>query len=538
MKKLKVIIITSAKCIYTWQETVINDLKRSNYADIVLNITLKNEDELHRINKLPLILKSYIKIDSKLFNPSPYALSRAKSTDNPKDFPQLTLDNDLNIESLKSYESDIIINLTVIKVSKLLSTVTKYGLWFFSCGDLDGTPKRPFGIWEMINNKPYTSASLRFLSINSEFSKTIDSTNVCTDSLSFKRNINAILWQLPSLLKSNIELLAKNKELFVTKLNENTNLKTNKPTKVPFSPPSNLKTLGFALKLYLKKAIQVIQSIFYFNQWALIFLNIKDTQQNPYDLKQYTQILPPKDRFWADPFLIKYHNKTYLFIEEFIYANKLGHIAVMKIDENGSYTKPETILVKDYHLSYPFVFEDNNEFYMIPETSGNEDIQLYKAIDFPLKWKLEKTMMKNVVAVDTTIYKEDNVYWMFTNIKKHKGSSKHVELNVFSSNSLLTDIWKPHPLNPVIKDVKTARPAGKLFKIKNKLYRPSQNCSNHYGYGLNISEITELNATAFKEQIATSITPNWSKNISCTHSFNSVDTMYISDVKIKRSRFF
>jgi hypothetical protein len=175
---------------------------------------------------------------------------------------------------------------------------------------------------------------------------------------------------------------------------------------------------------------------------------------------------------------------------------------------------------------------------MIPETSGNEDIQLYKAIDFPLKWKLEKTMMKNVVAVDTTIYKEDNVYWMFTNIKKHKGSSKHVELNVFSSNSLLTDIWKPHPLNPVIKDVKTARPAGKLFKIKNKLYRPSQNCSNHYGYGLNISEITELNATAFKEQIATSITPNWSKNISCTHSFNSVDTMYISDVKIKRSRFF
>jgi len=92
-------------------------------------------------------------------------------------------------------------------------------------------------------------------------------------------------------------------------------------------------------------------------------------------------------------------------------------------------------------------------------------------------------------------------------------------------------------LNPIVTDIKTARPAGKLFNYNGKLYRPSQNCSNHYGYGLNISEITALNTNKFEEDLIFAIKPDWDKAINCTHSFNSAEQLYISDIKIKRKRF-
>ncbi len=55
-------------------------------------------------------------------------------------------------------------------------------------------------------------------------------------------------------------------------------------------------------------------------------------------------------------------------------------------------------------------------YYMIPESSAKKDIQLYAATDFPLKWELKKILMDDVVAVDTTIYKENDTYWMFINL--------------------------------------------------------------------------------------------------------------------------
>jgi|26BtaG_2_1085354.scaffolds.fasta_scaffold01111_5 hypothetical protein len=102
---------------------------------------------------------------------------------------------------------------------------------------------------------------------------------------------------------------------------------------------------------------------------------------------------------------------------------------------------------------------------MIPESSAKKDIQLYAATDFPLKWELKKILMDDVVAVDTTIYKENDTYWMFINLIMIKGGPKHVELFLFSLNKLISDQWKPQPLNPIVSDIKKSRPAGSLFKM-------------------------------------------------------------------------
>ncbi|NRD20145.1 hypothetical protein HNV08_08790 [Winogradskyella eckloniae] len=542
MKKLRIAIINYPLYIFDWQKAIINNLIDSNFSEIVLNLDFHEEmKELQNsTNAVPVFFKSYLKIDSKFFKPVPNALAKTDKSDKSdkiNNITTLSITKTIDIKSLEEYELDIILNLTELTLNNEIVDKAKYGVWFLNFCDLNYINKRPYGIWEMLEKRPEMTGVLRYIKTGMTYPKTIDQTFSCTDGLSYKRNLNDILWQSHFLVGNNIELLSKNEELFNKKLLTKSGIYPENEITVPFSPPSNTKMLKFAIALYAKKLFQVIKSKIYFNQWALIFLNNSNSNENPYDLKHYKKILPPKDRFWADPFLIKHNNKTYLFIEELIYKNKLGHLAVMEIDNEGNYSKPETILVKDYHLSYPFIFKEDDEFYMIPETSGNNDIQLYKATDFPLKWELQKVMMNNVVAVDTTLYKEHDTYWMFTNLKKHKGGSKHVELNLFYSKSLLADHWEPHSMNPIVTSVKTARPAGKLFIKNNKLYRPSQDCSSHYGYGLNISEITKLNPNNYEEKLVEAIKPNWDKSISCTHSFNSAEELYISDIKINRNRF-
>ena len=539
MKKLRIAIVIDSQNYFTWHNTLVSNLLNSEFVELVLKLDF--DDGIGQIknseNHLPLLWKSFLKLDSKLFASSNDALSPKVIHYELEHIDCISNNKNLTNDILNPYHLDLILNLTDIVTPKNLINSSKHGVWFLTHCDIDKINKRPFGIWEMLEKVPETVAVLRTLQKNTDLPKTIDKTSSCTDSLSYLRNVNDIYWQALSLIYTNIELLCTNEALFYKKIESHSFQFSNTNVSVTFQPPSNIKILKYGLSLYFKKIFQVVKSKFYIDQWALIFYNNKNNS-DPYSLKDYMKILPPKDRFWADPFLVKKDNTYYLFIEELIYKNKLGHLAVMTIDKDGNYSKPENILVKDYHLSYPNVFEDNGDYYMIPETSGNNDIQLYKCTEFPLKWELEKVLMKEVVAVDTTIYKENDMYWMFTNIKKVEGGSKHVELFLFSSKELNSDKWQPHPLNPIVSDIKKSRPAGAIFKKNNKLFRPSQNCSNYYGYGLNISEITKLDQTNFEEQIVKAIEPNWDKAIGSTHTFNMLDDLCISDISIRRNRFF
>ena len=533
-RKLKVAVIVDKRCFYNWHNTVLQHIKDSSHTELVVIV---NASQTKSSKKSPFLWKLFKGIDNKLFKPSPYALS---SIDFEKKVQNITIvdySEDSISKDIHDLELDVIIDFNASLSSIALAKSSKYGIWFLTNSDLNSGNKQPYGIWEMIHKKPKSVAVLRYLKDENVFPETIDETSSCTDLLSYKRNINSLLWQAHFLILNNLKLLATNEALFIEKLERHKTQYQNLPSEATFLPPKNATILAYALRLYGKKIKQQINSAFYFSQWAMIFLNAKGGK-NPYDLKSYTKILPPKDRFWADPFLIKENGKTYLFIEELIYKNKLGHLSVMEIRDDGTYTTPEKILVKDYHLSYPFVFKDNEEYYMIPETSGNKDIQLYKAKNFPLDWELKETLMRDLVAVDTTIYKDNDQYWMFTSQKNHKGASKNVELFLYSSNDLASTNWTPHPLNPVVRSVETARPAGAIFQKDGRLFRSSQICSRHYGYGLNIIEITKLSETDYQERIDLQILPNWDKSINATHTFNKVDDLYISDIKIKRSRIF
>ena len=175
---------------------------------------------------------------------------------------------------------------------------------------------------------------------------------------------------------------------------------------------------------------------------------------------------------------------------------------------------------------------------MIPESSASKTIQLYRAIKFPERWVLEKILMEDIDAADTTLFFFRQKWWLFTNIKESDGCTNWDELFLFYTNNPLNDKWQFHPQNPIISDVRKARPAGKIFQNDDAIYRPSQNSAGRYGYGLKMNRILKLSETEYEEIEVKSLQPDWDKNILGVHSFNKEKNLTVIDGKYRRLKYF
>jgi len=297
-------------------------------------------------------------------------------------------------------------------------------------------------------------------------------------------------------------------------------------------PSRKSKLLKFA-DILIHKIIRFYQKVFFLDQWYLMF----DLRENiSFSFHEFKEVIPPKDRFWADPHVIRADGHYFVFIEEYFYKNRKAHISVIEIDGHGNYHEPLRVLEKDYHLSYPFVFQWENHFYMVPESAENETIELYECTEFPHKWKFKMNLMENIKAVDTTLFQYQGKWWLFTGIAKGPGSSPLVELFLFFSNRLFTKEWTPHPLNPIIPDVTKARPAGRLFTTNDRIFRPSQDSSKTYGYGFYINEVQLLSETGYLETEWLSVRPDWNRKILGTHTYSNVGELTIIDVFTRRRK--
>ena len=273
----------------------------------------------------------------------------------------------------------------------------------------------------------------------------------------------------------------------------------------------------------------------YFNQWSLM-MNISDDLSTNFSI--FKKIIPPKDRFWADPFIVYKNEKYYVFFEEFVYSEKIGHISLIKIDKNGNHSKPETVIELPFHLSYPFIFEFQKNYYFIHASlsKNRASVDLFKCTNFPYKWEFYKELIPNTPLVDTTLFYHKNKWWLFACVANNDGTSLSENLVLYYSNSLLNDSWISHPQNPIISDISKARPAGNIFNMQNKKIRPSQNCSKYYGYGLCFNEIIKLTETEYEEKLIKSFEPKLNDGVTAMHTFNRKNNLTIIDVILRRPR--
>jgi hypothetical protein len=235
----------------------------------------------------------------------------------------------------------------------------------------------------------------------------------------------------------------------------------------------------------------------------------------------------PKDRFYADPFLVEKDGKTFLFFEDFRYGEGRAVISCCELDSDGLPGVPVEVLRRSYHLSYPLVFEDEGEMYMLPETRTNQTIELYRATSFPYTWTAEAVLFSDIHAVDATIQKINGKYWMFASVSNGRYSNCD-EVSLFFSDALRGP-WTPHPCNPLLSDVLLARPAGLLFYDQGRLIRPSQDCSKAYGYALVFSEVLKLSETEYEERTIGRLDPLSVKDNLANHTYNRTEQFEVID---------
>ncbi|NMW21262.1 MAG: hypothetical protein HKK67_06450 [Chlorobiaceae bacterium] len=207
-----------------------------------------------------------------------------------------------------------------------------------------------------------------------------------------------------------------------------------------------------------------------------------------------------KARFVADPFMIQNSSGYFLFFEVLNDKRDMGEIGYA-CSNNGVQWEYCRIIIKErFHLSYPYVFLHEGDYYMIPECMGSGGIQLYQAMNFPEGWKHTKTLVrrKGGVApfVDPSIIHYKSRWYLFS----YDGKSKN--LHLFSA-ATLTGQWNEHPKSPVIcNSPHYARPAGRVIINDDNIYRYAQDEVPNYGTKVWAFRILELTEENYREEPA------------------------------------
>ena len=198
----------------------------------------------------------------------------------------------------------------------------------------------------------------------------------------------------------------------------------------------------------------------------------------------------------ADPFLFIWNNRLFLFYEHLKKWYGKGRICMRYTDDLINWSEEIEILNEPFHLSFPFVFEDDGAVYMIPETGEDHSISLYKAVDDSLaKWKRVKKLIEGEIPwYDSVVLKKGSSYYLFTGHDNLKCQTQHL----FVSNNLLGP-YKEHPMSPIYNGRDGGRNAGSIIDHNGTYYRPVQMCIDSYGAQVSIMQIKCITPTDYQE---------------------------------------
>jgi len=168
---------------------------------------------------------------------------------------------------------------------------------------------------------------------------------------------------------------------------------------------------------------------------------------------------------------------------------------------------------------------------MIPETAAKGRVELWRAKILPGQWEFDRVLL-NTPHVDATLEFIDGRWWMFA-AGTEAGGDAWDDLYLYHAAEP-TGPWIAHPLNPVVTDVRSARPAGRLFRRGESWYRPAQDGSRSYGSAITIQKVVKLDDTCFEERAVTRLEPLWRSDLIGVHTINVSAGLTVLDARRRR----
>ncbi len=194
----------------------------------------------------------------------------------------------------------------------------------------------------------------------------------------------------------------------------------------------------------------------------------------------------------ADPFALWVDGTCYVFFEMLVRGQQNAVIAVASSNNLEHWQVKGIAIQESYHLSYPFVFEYAGQIYMMPESKSQRRVDLYRAVDFPMRWEKVGPLIHGRV-MDASLVEHEGRYWMFAGWHSYW-------MRLFYANSPLGP-WKAH-WQPIARlySKRDVRPGGRPVQVGRSLVRFAQDNRKHYGHQLRAMQIVKMNRLWFREQ--------------------------------------
>ena len=203
--------------------------------------------------------------------------------------------------------------------------------------------------------------------------------------------------------------------------------------------------------------------------------------------------------FVADPFLLRVGEMWHMFFEVYNFDTDRGEIAWATSPDGLIWEYQKIVLHESFHLSYPYVFEWQGEYFMIPETHQAESVRLYRARSFPSDWVCNDILLQGHRFNDSSIFFNRGRWWL---LSETNPALMHDTLRLYHAPDLRGP-WQEHPRSPIINgNPHIARPAGRVVVSDDRIFRFAQDCSPTYGTKIRAFEITELSLTTYREKPA------------------------------------
>ena len=199
------------------------------------------------------------------------------------------------------------------------------------------------------------------------------------------------------------------------------------------------------------------------------------------------------DHYLADPF--PWPGTDRILCEEMPVVGGVGRIVAVALTNEGL-SSPEVLLDDGAHHSYPCTFRDGGTVYCVPESTQRGATWIHRLGDDS---QLEPTceVAPHCRLADPTLFRWQGRYWLACT---DLDLGEHDNLCLLHAPEI-SGPWTKHARWPVKIDIRGARPAGQLFNVEGRLFRPGQDCAATYGAAVTIHEVQILTETDFRESL-------------------------------------
>jgi hypothetical protein len=423
-----------------------------------------------------------------------------------------------DISIIESLDLDIIVRCgSGILRGKILNAA-KYGIISFHHGDNRKYRGGPAGFWEVLNKDPSTGFVIQRLTDELDGGDILFRGAFPTQSY-FSLNQAMLYTKSNIYMKLVLENIALTKSVGI----EYQGLPYNG---ILYSEPGFLKTSLYLIYILRSLVSKILNRVFKIkSKWNVSYIASAWTNAVLWKAKP---IPNPKNHYLADPFIFFRDNTSYVFVEDYDLQKKKGAIRLYKIIDD-EVVDLGIIIEEAFHLSFPYIFEYEGGVYMCPETSENQEIRIYECTNFPTNWVFHSVAINKINAVDSMIFKKDDLWWLFTNTDNSKVQEFCSELEIYYSDNPLSGKWIPHKKNPVIVNSELARNGG-ILNLENEFYRVSQRQGFlQYGESISIRKINILSEDQYSENTVCALNSDFNKMAIGIHHMHSKKNITVFD---------